>query len=541
MSVEPWPFDLPGDPDYPMYMRGQAEEVLPGVLTPMMCTFGAPIIESGWKAHFTETLPIIDPPRHPHTFIAVYGGRTYMNLSTSARSAVIMGGSRPEDFAQQFDVGADFIAAAQRQPGDDERAARAHAVLGDGLASPPREQLASDRGSALERRAEGRARRSSLSPEELLARARALVPETTRAFSRIMLAGTLEGACFAQLNDGLAKRYGDDAPALARELLSGVGDVDSAAPAQRLATLATLSGDAYRQGFTSFLEDFGFRGANEFEISAPSWEMAPDAVERMVEAARNAPAKEDPAGRGAAALARTQADGLSETWPEFEWWLQNTGFFVGARERAKGTFVILYNEIRLDLFEIGRRLVAKDLLPTPASVFLLTEAELESTLAGHGGATDSVDDRARHMAQLATLVPPAVVKVGEVPPVDTWETKTAAAAGHESAALRGVAGSPGIAQGRVRVVLDPYDDIPPEPGEVLVAPFTDPGWTLMFMAADAVVVEVGGALSHAVVVARELGIPAVVSVENCCRLLQTGDLIEVDGNAGTVRVLERKS
>src|SRR4051812_14502900 len=170
--MEPWPFDLPGDPDYPMYMRGQAEEVLPGVLTPMMCTFGAPIIETGWRTHFTETLPIVDPPRHPHTFIGVFGGRTYMNLSTSARSAVIMSGSRPEDFAQQMDVGADFIAAARRRPGDDERAARAHAVIGEALAAPPREKLAADRTSALRHRAQGRAHRATMSPEELLARAR---------------------------------------------------------------------------------------------------------------------------------------------------------------------------------------------------------------------------------------------------------------------------------------------------------------------------------------------------------------------------------
>jgi pyruvate,water dikinase len=132
------------------------------------------------------------------------------------------------------------------------------------------------------------------------------------------------------------------------------------------------------------------------------------------------------------------------------------------------------------------------------------------------------------------------VKVGEVPPVDTWAVK-GADAGVAGAALQGVPGSPGAATGRVRVVRDPYGDIPPEPGEILVAPFTDPGWTLMFMAADAVVVEVGGALSHAVVVARELGIPAVVSVENCCELLHTGDLIEVDGSTGIVRILERNS
>src|SRR5207244_12198527 len=105
--------------------------------------------------------------------------------------------------------------------------------------------------------------------------------------------------------------------------------------------------------------------------------------------------------------------------------------------------------------------------------------------------------------------------------------------------LRGVAGAPGRAVGRVRVVHDPYVDAPPESGEVLVAPVTDPGWTLLFVPAAAVVVEVGGELSHAVIVARELGVPAVVSVPGCCLRLRTGDLVEVDGSTGIVRVLER--
>ena len=541
MTVEPWPFDLPGDPEYPMYMRGQAEEVLPGVLTPMMCTLGAPVIEEGWKRHFTQTLPIIDPPSHPHTFISVVGGRTYMNLSTSARSAVVMSGSRPEDFAKQMDVGADFIASAERQPGDDERAARAFAVIGEALMSPPREQLAEDRAGALAHRSEGRARRSGMSLDELLARATSLIPEAQRLFSQIMLAGTVEGACFAQLNDGLRAIYADEAPELARQLLSGVGDVDSAAPAQRLTALASLSGDDYRRALDAFLEEFGYRGANEFEIAAPSWEMAPEAVERMVEAARNAPPKADAAKLGAAARARVKADGIHDTWPEFDSWFQNATFYVAARERAKASFVIVYNEIRLDLLEIGRRFVAKGALDRPEAVFLLTRAELEAAVSGEGTISQStVDDRARHMEALARLKAPAIVKAGDVPPLSSWETidPSATSTGTE---LRGVAGSPGIARGLARVVHDPYNDIPPEPGEVLVAPLTDPGWTLMFMAAEAVVVEVGGALSHAVVVARELGIPAVVSVDHCCELLRTGDLIEVDGSAGTVRILERNA
>src|SRR4051794_13511344 len=127
--MDAWPFDLPGDPDYPVYLRGQAEEVLPGVMSPMMCTLGAPIVERAWRVHFVETFLIVDEPRAPHTFFPVFGGRSYLNLSVSARAAVLSMGVRPEDFAAQFAEGDDYVrAAAIPQAGDDVRAARVQAV-----------------------------------------------------------------------------------------------------------------------------------------------------------------------------------------------------------------------------------------------------------------------------------------------------------------------------------------------------------------------------------------------------------------------------
>jgi pyruvate,water dikinase len=106
------------------------------------------------------------------------------------------------------------------------------------------------------------------------------------------------------------------------------------------------------------------------------------------------------------------------------------------------------------------------------------------------------------------------------------------------ATLSGIAGCPGVARGRARVVLDPLDPRGLAPGDVLGAPITDPAWTPLFVAAEAVVVDVGAELSHAIIVARELGIPAVVSVTGATRSISDGAVLEVDGNAGVVRVLE---
>jgi len=88
------------------------------------------------------------------------------------------------------------------------------------------------------------------------------------------------------------------------------------------------------------------------------------------------------------------------------------------------------------------------------------------------------------------------------------------------------------------VVVDPLDPRGLAPGDVLVAPITDPSWTPLFVPAEAVVVDVGAEMSHAIIVARELGIPAVVSVTGATRSIPDGALLEVDGDTGVVKVLE---
>jgi pyruvate,water dikinase len=99
--------------------------------------------------------------------------------------------------------------------------------------------------------------------------------------------------------------------------------------------------------------------------------------------------------------------------------------------------------------------------------------------------------------------------------------------------LAGTPASAGTATGKVRVVMDPVG-ARLEPGEILVAPSTDPGWTPLFMTAGALVMEMGGVISHGAVVAREYGIPAVVGVPDATARLRDGQTVTVDGAAGTV-------
>ena len=99
-------------------------------------------------------------------------------------------------------------------------------------------------------------------------------------------------------------------------------------------------------------------------------------------------------------------------------------------------------------------------------------------------------------------------------------------------------GCPGLAEGRARVILDSNDPTELEPGDILVAPITDPSWTPLFVPAAAVVVDVGAPLSHAIIVSRELGIPCVVSATDATRKIPNGALVQVNGDSGVVTVLE---
>jgi pyruvate,water dikinase len=108
-------------------------------------------------------------------------------------------------------------------------------------------------------------------------------------------------------------------------------------------------------------------------------------------------------------------------------------------------------------------------------------------------------------------------------------------AGGES--LQGMPGCPGLVTGRARVILDSNDPTALEPGDILVAPITDPSWTPLFVPAGGVVVDVGAPLSHAIIVSRELGIPCVISATDATRRIPNGALLEVNGSTGVVTVL----
>jgi pyruvate,water dikinase len=192
------------------------------------------------------------------------------------------------------------------------------------------------------------------------------------------------------------------------------------------------------------------------------------------------------------------------------------------------------------MWELGRRGVERGDLIHPSDICLLFMDEVQ-TYADQSLAEvrELIAQRRAHFEWLCSIEPPFIFN--EPPPSNTEWPKRGAHVAPTAAVgdrLLGIPGCPGLARGRAVVVSHPSDPSDLNPGDILVAPMTDPSWTPLFVPAAAVVVNVGAPLSHAIIVSRELGIPCVVSVNEATERIPNGALIEVDGDTGVVTVLE---
>ena len=215
------------------------------------------------------------------------------------------------------------------------------------------------------------------------------------------------------------------------------------------------------------------------------------------------------------------------------------------RENLRFERTRVYGRVRGIFAEIGRRLADMKAIDEPADVFLFDVAEIAGYVRGTGINTrldaiararrdefTSYETEAGLPRRFVTCGPPQQASSMQAPKAQ------ADAAGDER---KGQGCSRGVVRGRVRIVRDPRQD-EFEEGEILVAERTDPGWVTIFPLVSAMIMERGSLLSHSAIVARELGIPTVVGVDDACRWLSDGDEVEVDGGTGTiVRLVARRA
>jgi phosphohistidine swiveling domain-containing protein len=206
---------------------------------------------------------------------------------------------------------------------------------------------------------------------------------------------------------------------------------------------------------------------------------------------------------------------------------------AGLRELPKFYIVMVLAEMHRQLAAVGAELARAGAIAAASDVFFLHFDEARVGLRG-AELKGIVSDRRRlyDVELRRRRIPRLLLSDG----TDVEAAMLAESAALTRPAASGLAGTPasaGTATGRVRVVMDPVG-AHLEPGEILVAPSTDPGWTPLFMPAGALVLELGGVISHGAVVAREYGIPAVVGVVDATSRLHDGQTVTVDGASGTV-------
>lgn len=577
MSASTWFGDSTLSARYPAWTRGNAADVFPDPFTPLAQSL---VLRQGMGRGLRDayiTIGVvdwdeIDDPELPDLF-KMFGGYLYNPLTLTRVLGARMPGASPEMIDKAFfDEGAD-VPPYEAQPWHESE--RHAAKLGETMAwtmsTDALPALDVDRDLAHHAR-RSRPELSTLTDAALLARAHAMVPLLQQTFENAMIVSSM-----ASLGPGalgaICDALGDASMSI--QLLAGV-EVDSAEPSKamwRLGRAAAASAavtEAFEPGvdgvldrlaassspeaavwlaqFDEFLRTFGARAQNEYDVISAAWELEPRIALAAVDLMRRSDADQDPVARGAAAAAtrdrlvatiRERLAGDPATLGTFDAALRSAQLFLAGRERAKTNAIIVIHEIRMALWTLARRWTERGTIDRPEHLFMLTDAELAQARHHPEGVATLVRERWATYRSLFDREPLFVVN-GRVPSLDDMplrhrDVEFAVAVGD---VLKGGAGSGGVATGRARVILDAADPVGLEPGDVLIAPQTDPSWVPLFIPAEAVIVNVGAMGSHAMIVSRELGIPCVVAIADATRRIPDGALVQVDGSSGTVTILE---
>ena len=560
---------------FPAWTRGNAADVFPEPFSPLAQSL---VLNQGMCRGLRDgyiSIGALDydefvDPELPELF-KVFGGYPYNPLTMTRVLGARMPGASPEMIDKAFFDERDEVPPYEHQPWHDSPAheARLGASMGWAMSTDSLPELDADKALAQSLR-EQRPNLSELTDAALIARARSMVPYVQQTFENAMRISSLSPlgtGAVAAICEGL----GD--ASLSIRLLAGI-DVDSAAPSHamwdlgRSARNSAVVDAAFEAGtddvldrlrasddpaavaflaeFEQFLFDHGSRAQNEYDLRSASWEVSPRIALAAINLMRRSDESLSPAARHATSVierdrilaeVRPKIAGDAETAGMFEAGLRSAQIFLAGRERAKTNVVRVINEMRMALREFGRRLVAAGVIAEIEQIFMLTDAELDQIRFDPDAFKPVI---AQRWAQYQTLFDyePVFVVNGRVPLLSEMTRRgdkhlTKAISG---AVLHGAAGSGGVATGRARIVLDAADPEGLEPGDVLIAPQTDPSWVPLFVPAAAVVVNVGAMGSHAMIVSRELGIPCVASVADATDIIPDGAIVTVDGNAGTVTI-----
>lgn len=537
-------------------------EVIPQVVTPSTWSLVLRLQDRMFRRVFAEFG--LDVDRTP--VVGLVGGRAYFNLSvvagllraiplvTPAQVDALMGGVRadlpeggiPEFRARPLGLAARFVK-----------------VLLSILAANPSRVERFRRSYGAEAARFGRRDPAVLEMPELLSLFRE-VERRLLAGGKVLFLGGSAAGWFEQLRRFTKGRLGDGDGILAQRLVAGAGGVESAEAGLDLWRLAAglrgapeiaavlresddpaewrrrlegkPGGAEFLREWEAFLARHGHRAVLELELAEPRWRESPAPLSRALRGYLEDLEGADPfrrLERMAAGRAEAMRDGLSRLGnPLARAWFRLLVRWASSglrqRENIKAAAMAHFAVLRRVLLEIGRRYAGRGFLDAADDVFYLAFDEIETL---DRDARSIVRERRRERELHAALRPPPVV-------VGRWDPGADAGPGAAPGrVLRGLGIFPGVVTGTARVFPDGEGSGTLHPGEILVAPFTNPGWAPVMVTAAAMVVDTGGFLSHGCIVARELGLPAVVNAAGATRAIRTGQRVRVDGARGVVEIL----
>jgi pyruvate,water dikinase len=418
---------------------------------------------------------------------------------------------------------------------------------------------------------QGRPDLEKLRPDELAASYRDLEQQLLTRWDAPLVNDFLAMIFYGVLRK-LTAKWGNDADGtLQNDLLCADGGMISAEPAQRVRKLAEIARGyeplvsalcngslevieramdrvpTFREQYQSYLDKFGDRCMEELKLESATLHDDPLTLLRSTgQLSRRLRQGKPPATSSSEAEIRQQAEERMSRALRFHpirrlifWWvLRSARDRVRDRENLRFERTRLFGRVRRIFVELGRKLNAVDLLDQPRDIFYLEVNEALGFVDGTTSTTDLkglVALRRAEFARFRKMEPPAdrFETRGVVHQGNAFTGKEPAREDADGDRRQGLGCCPGVVRGSVRVITDPRN-AQLRQGDILVAERTDPGWIMLFPAAAGVIVERGSLLSHSAIVAREMGIPAVISVPGVTRWLKDGDTVELDGSKGIV-------
>ena len=570
-----------------LWSNANVNENFPEPITPLLYS----VASAGYYHYFLNLgrafglsrrrLRAIDEPLRQ--IIGVHGARMYYNLTSI--HTVLRAAPFGEQLAAAFNqfVGADDMAPKEQGRPDWRgwRAVQALELARIGLSVAWQYLFLTRRVETFERTADEYAARTDpatlprLGRAELRDRLRGFMEIRRHRWKNASLADAGSMVCYAGLKALLRRLLpGEAQDALHNTLLKALPGLASSRPAIELWTLsrmiradaelaalfATADPDAlvaavrtqpafapFARAFDTYLRDWGFRCSAELMLTTPSFQENPAAVVSILKsyAERDGESPD-------ALLARQQAERVADTsrvlamvgWPKsfvlrvLLGWTQRS---IQLRERARLKQALLYSRLRRVALAIGDDLCAGGRLERRDDVFMLTFDELDALLAGSAMFPDhvaaEVRGRIKAHAALTAMRPPDsfVLEEGAYRGI---RDQGSGIRDSSRPALTGTSACGGRATARATVLADVTEAHKLNAGDILVTRQTDPGWAPVFPLIAGLVMERGGMLSHGAIIAREFGIPSIVGVADATRLIPDGAMICLDGDRGTVRLIE---